>query len=170
MVKRKSARPRRTKSEINNSHYRHLETGFVFFAGDGFPDEESCRAGWLQLRGEILARWIKEHPGTRPWAWWNFNSPERRRRIDGGIHPFDNTERQAMVERLREQNSARACEGKYGMPDTQTCHDPCSLWFGKPCIIFPATDDHLAAYESEQNYLDRLGLLTDEEREILTKK
>jgi len=35
-------------------------------------------AMWNVVRGDELPRWIKERPGTRPYAWWCFDAPERR--------------------------------------------------------------------------------------------
>jgi hypothetical protein len=33
---------------------------------------------WAEMRDELLPAWIKEHPGTRPWAWWEQEAPEPR--------------------------------------------------------------------------------------------
>jgi len=35
-----------------------------------------CQALWKSLRDEFLAEWIDEHPGTRPWIWWNLDAPQ----------------------------------------------------------------------------------------------
>lgn len=62
---------------------------------DGKPQESNWRAladeirdAWMAMRDEILPAWIAEHPGCRPWAWWVFDAPERRRCISGQ-HPYD---------------------------------------------------------------------------------
>jgi hypothetical protein len=34
---------------------------------------------WGDVRDELLPQWIREHPGTRPFAWWEQEAPEPRR-------------------------------------------------------------------------------------------
>lgn len=34
---------------------------------------------WEDVRDELLPAWIREHPGTRPFAWWQEEAPEPRR-------------------------------------------------------------------------------------------
>jgi len=137
------------------------------------------RKGWKVLRGELLPKWIAEHPGTRPYAWWVFDAPERRRRIgtmhprcpgkdrhtlsesdyelveDGKSHPFANPERTAKVDNWRRQ-----------YPDVAG-RDAYSLHRGVPACLL-VRDDFYARYESEAAYLHRLGLLTESERAIFT--
>jgi hypothetical protein len=38
---------------------------------------------WEEARKELLPEWIREHPGTRPYAWWEKDAPEPRRRVGG---------------------------------------------------------------------------------------
>jgi hypothetical protein len=55
----------------------YLELGHNYF-GDGFgpdPDVDEMRAVWKQHRAELLT---EARPGNRPWAWWQFESPEPR--------------------------------------------------------------------------------------------
>lgn len=33
---------------------------------------------WRELRDELLPQWIKDHPGSRPWAWWKIDAPGPR--------------------------------------------------------------------------------------------
>jgi hypothetical protein len=35
-------------------------------------------AMWEAMREELLAVWVQEHPGTRPWGWWEYDAPEDR--------------------------------------------------------------------------------------------
>jgi hypothetical protein len=42
-------------------------------------------AWWHTVRSDLLRDWIAAHPGTRPHAWWTFDSPEPQRRRLGGI-------------------------------------------------------------------------------------
>ena len=45
---------------------------------------------WGAVSEEIIERWIVEHPGTRPRAWWRVDAPadEYRRRIGGTATPI----------------------------------------------------------------------------------
>lgn len=45
---------------------------------DEIPDEV-IRQAWQERRDEILAAFAAEHPGERPWAFWEFSAPEPRR-------------------------------------------------------------------------------------------
>ena len=49
----------------------------------GEPDEDLARKAWEANEGAILEDWIREHPGTRPFAWWRWSAPEPRRRMLG---------------------------------------------------------------------------------------
>jgi hypothetical protein len=49
---------------------------------------------WGELREGILAEWIAARPGTRPSAWWRYDSPQssdgapqQRRVLSGAGHP-----------------------------------------------------------------------------------
>ena len=84
--------PRRTKLRRRSSgwsdlHRAILRTGLDHF--DEFPEGDREQA-WLDLRKEILAEWLQNHPGTRPWAWWQFDCPPNqfRTRVDGKRHQF----------------------------------------------------------------------------------
>lgn len=178
-------RTKRRRTGYTDAHIRQLLTGHEWF-GDAFGrddrgtlDVDAMREAWEALRGELLPKWIAEHPGTRPYAWWVFDAPERRRRIgtmrplypvkeidhmtpephcelveDGKPHPFDNPERNAKVDEWRRTYPDVANRAAY------------KLYFGKPSCLMTA-DDFEAAYESEAEYLDRLELLTDDERAVL---
>jgi len=52
-------------------------------------DEDAAREAWFDLRLQIIAEYAAEKPCTRPAAWWWFEAPELRRRIDGGHHPCE---------------------------------------------------------------------------------
>jgi hypothetical protein len=97
---------------------------------------------WETHRDTILAAWLLAHPGTRPHAWWRRDAPEPRRRLGGVGEPYSD-----------------------------------GLWYGVPAYWTTpslaalggiATDpDDPPVYESEAAFLERLGLLTDEERRRL---
>jgi hypothetical protein len=130
-------------------------TGFgaTIHAGTGAYYEGS--AAWEFLRGQILREWIAGRPdacgrggaGTRPWAFWAYDARERRQRIDGGIHPHDNPARQAQI--AAEEAKYPGCTERYSR-----------LYYGLPSAILggEGIDDNVAIYESEAEYIDRLGL------------
>ena len=43
-------------------------------AGDG--QRSALDDVWEDVGDELLARWIQERPGSRPWAWWMINAPD----------------------------------------------------------------------------------------------
>lgn len=45
---------------------------------DGCFARTAAAAMWEQQRDTLLAAWVQERPGTRPWAWWCFDAPEDR--------------------------------------------------------------------------------------------
>lgn len=105
---------------------------------------ELALATWQAYRGEILARWLAERPGSRPAAWWVHDAPEPVRRCVSGPGAA------AFREPLD--------------PDLAWTR---KLWFGVPCMLGRDDFDRPSAYESEAAYLDRLGLLEPGERERL---
>ncbi len=141
-------------------HVKQLEHGHDW--GNGFGgDVEAICAAWKIFRAQILEDWIHGEPdyasegpgpGSRPWAWWKFDAPELRRRVDG-THPFDDPVRiKAVEERAAKHPDFKATANK--------------VYFGKPCCLcFP--DDFEATYESEFDYLERLGLLLPGELEMV---
>jgi len=155
--------PRRSKSRragYDDEHVKHLLTGCYLCPGCGFStgcgrevDIDAMREAWEVLRDTLLPQWIAEHPGTRPYSWWKFDSQEPRQRLDDGPHPFDNPDRQCRVEMMAMNNPT--------FRDTAY-----ELFYGKPrALIFE--DDFVARFEGELAYLDRLNLLTAEERKEL---
>lgn len=146
---------------------------------------------WEELRDELLNEWIMERPGTRPWGWWRYDAPERRRRIgtlrlkpgktgikdfhhidddayeviqDGKPHPFDNPARNrylADVAREYPEGATRHKEPYFGMPNGWL------MYIDDDGSI--SEDDVYAAYEEEFDYLKRLNLLTPEEIEALAE-
>jgi hypothetical protein len=43
---------------------------------------------WAEFGGDVVAWWIKDRPGTRPWCWWKYSAPEPRKRV-GGVGTVD---------------------------------------------------------------------------------
>ncbi len=136
----------RERFGLTQEHVDTLLDGLDLF--DPFKgDDDAKRQAWESLRADLLEDWIREHPGTRPWAFWKFEAPELRRRING-LHPFDNLARTVFCERVGYRPEIYL-QTHFGTPS--------SLFFQDGC------DDFEAVYESERAYLDRLGLLIDGE-------
>ncbi len=38
----------------------------------------NLREPWEAVKAELLPAWIREHPGTRPFAWWELDAPDPR--------------------------------------------------------------------------------------------
>jgi hypothetical protein len=57
-----------------------------------FPDEESARLAWEDHRETYLDEWAREHPGTRPYAWWKFDAPEGRLELNSPPPCLDRTD------------------------------------------------------------------------------
>lgn len=110
---------------------------------------DRMRADWQTHRDELLAEWIAEHPGTRPFAWWQFDSVGRRETIDGSVHPFDRPERRELCRRWHAAHSGMRHDERF-----------VELFFGVPVICV-----EWVRYESERAYLARLNLLTPDELE-----
>jgi|CXWL01.1.fsa_nt_gi hypothetical protein len=105
------------------------------------PDETETiladmRAAWESLRDDLLPNWIEDHPGTRLWAWWQFDAPESRRLMSGP--------------------GASAINDPTALPWSKR------LEFGKP-VVFRTEDELRSVWEPEADYLERLGLMTEHE-------
>jgi hypothetical protein len=61
--------------------------------------EETRQFIWEELRDDILKQHVKYRPGTRPWAWWKFDSTEplRVRRRDTYGDEIHETEREYLT-------------------------------------------------------------------------
>lgn len=156
--------PRRSKSRragYDSQHVSHLLIGVAVTPGSGFrlrgheTDWPAFRAAWDDLRDSLLPEFIAENPGRRPYAWWICDAPERRQRTDGIQHPFDNRLRKQRVEEMAAKH-----------PEFR--EEAYKLHYGKPNALI-VRDDFEAVYESEEDYLRRLGLLTPSEVEALAK-
>ncbi|MFA9477109.1 hypothetical protein ACERK3_02260 [Phycisphaerales bacterium AB-hyl4] len=146
------SRPKRRNDtgDYGEHHVRILRTGCDWFGE--FPCDTERRRAWEVLRDDLLPEWIADHPGTRPWAWWRYDAPERRQRVDGPPHPFDNPERIEHIEHIASKPKA-AGDYKQAMY---------RLYYGRPASLCVLDDFH-AVYETEVEYLSRLDLLTADE-------
>lgn len=141
---------------------QYFETGHIFclYGKEHADFQADAKRLWAKFRDEFLQTWIAEHPGTRPWAWWQWDAPERRHRIgswnngrfvpDKKPHPFENPAREKII---AQDLADGDCHPDY-------LEDAYRLTFGVPAIFFgEIMDDWVAAYEDEADYLARLGLL-----------
>lgn len=46
-------------------------------------ERDRIRVLWDSLRDDVLSRWTREKPGTRPRLWWEFDAPHPRLVISG---------------------------------------------------------------------------------------
>lgn len=162
-IKRK---PHRRRSEWTNLHRAQLLHGRDHL-GDAFGledrgtfDADSAREAWGELGDELVVEHICGHPGTRPWAWWMFDAPEAMRRVGtmrfrAGIGPknprrFDRNSREFVAEADFPHDERLA----YWRARYQTADAGALERF----------DDAFAVYETEREYLERLGLLTAAEK------
>jgi hypothetical protein len=113
-------------------------------------DHETREALWRELGAEITAEHIKRCPGERPYGWWIHDAPEMRRPI--GRECFRHTD----------------CDGSHiqdgrlpAFADPNCPEHAKKNHFGKP----NAYDGYV--YESELEYLCRLGLLSKAEKSLV---
>lgn len=71
------------RQAVTDEHEAWLEdddkaSGFVQYAHD-----DELEALWHQHSERIVADHVADHPGTRPARWWQYSSPEPRRRLSG---------------------------------------------------------------------------------------
>ena len=178
-------RAHRRKLAWGKGHTDQLLSGHGYSFAENFGnesrgtlDEDLMRSAWEELGAELLDGWIAENPFSRPYAWWRYAAPERRRRIgsirlksgrqrggddddcefidDGKAHPFDSDERNTKIAEWRRE---------YPEIADREAH---RLNFGIPNSMM-VPDDFDAVYESEHDYLERLGLLTPGEKSAVSR-
>ncbi len=155
-----------------------LFTGVVYFPGDAptFESAEHARKTWANNRAQLLAWWFAGVPSNepitpalhqftgprslcRPFAWWRFDAPERRRITSIEVaHEADGrttfSRRAATADdtaRIWANAAERAEQFDRDEPD----------FFGAPGIVSGVGG---FTFESERDYLARLDLLTEAER------
>ena len=153
---RRNVRTRTKRPEGLTDDREYFLLNGQWFFGEPFATVDAERSAWIEHRDYLLGKWIADEPGTRPAAWWKFDAPERRRRIDGKPHPFDDPTRIAIL------NSIKVEHPQWDL----TQHT--ALSFGLPAILFPETDLN-AKFEAEDRSLDRLQLwMTGERRRFVS--
>jgi hypothetical protein len=102
-----------------------------------FEADDEIAARWRDHGDRALNAWIAEHPGTRPEKWWRHCAPEPRRRLGGsGV--------------LWSQKNGGFSTDRYDR--------------GAPAL-YDVDENDLPRFESEFEYLERLGLLMEGERD-----
>ena len=148
-IKRRAKRRR----EYHSEEIKLLQTGVSLMTRfgaihKGYGDFAGLREAWNELRGELMEQWIAEHPFTRPWAWLLFDAVAPRLRTVG-------------EQRMESQQEVEA-RGLYG-GDYRRCY-------------FQTLNHRLGAeetrtsegdWETEQQYLSRIGALTESELALL---
>lgn len=129
----------------------------------------TIREAWELARVEILEEWAKANPGTRPSAWWTWDAPEARRRLGGtGTAAFDAL---AYTERLHRGIPADWVESwqveMYNGCAIDVDGVPIGTEYSEGHFPHDAIDPNdPPRFESEADYLERLGLLTEEEARL----
>ena len=124
----------------------HVLRGRSLIKGTGIPDliEDltTYEAVWNRSKDELLPEWIAEKPGTRPLPWWLFDHGNER----PVINPMQ-----------PESEAAARREHTYaGFLHTSILHG------------YGARKGEMHPFqEPEEDYLERLGLLSYAEREAL---
>jgi hypothetical protein len=176
-----------TGAEVGSLWRSYLRTGVLPDRADA-PDECAtrwldvfigsqgtaavARACWEAVRDELLSEWIAEYPGTRPWAFWEFDAPEPRLRLGGTGTPthevlnvFAEFDAGVPVNWL----DAFDCEYYTGRA-VDVNGRPIGQEFAGNKLAGVAIDPaDPPRYESEAAYLKRLDLLTPDERRRLRR-
>lgn len=140
---------------------------------------------WGLCRGDVLAGWTAERPGTRPSAWWDYDAPRwddpwggtfyhgtfavPRERLGGvGTPAFDALDYVPRFEKGLPVGWVTAFDVAYynGRPPYNEPGRPERYVEGH--FPYDAIDpEDPPVYESEATYLARLGLLLPGERELI---
>ena len=146
---------KRRRRKLQRRQFSRFDITRLLTGLDFGRDLVEVRQAWEGLKGLLLPRWVAANPGTRCWAWWQCSSPDRRRRVDGEIHPFDSDERRRLV-----------AETDRKTPDVNFWEVAYRLDFGVPACWLTETDFG-ARYEPQSEFLARYGLLSGKERAAL---
>lgn len=142
-------------SSKNGPPHEHLKWDLFMRGTRG----ERWKPIWEEVREEVMATWIKKHPGTRPWAWWEIDAffdgklLEPRKRLGGiGTPDFETLNIVPTFDKGIPDGWVSKFDVEYYGPDFK----------GK--AIDP---EDPPVYESEAAYLERHGLLTASEKKWL---
>ena len=122
-------------------YFHEHAPGFYLASGD--LNLNQIEAAWRELEDDLLARFVLDHPGARPWAWWRFDAPEPTRQWISGFDAFANGPVDLLVSEILDWGV-----GWYVSVGEGEFKDP-------PIV------------ETQAGYLERHGLLIDVERVAL---
>ena len=170
MTTKRTRRARNRRAPLDPGLIRYLKDDegakFPYFATD-----DEIRAAWNELRDSILADWTDRYPGTRPLHWWKFEAPEPRQRLGGTGSPAHEV-------------LAYVPEHAFGIPVSWVSQWDADYYNGRARDVngqpigteyeeghfagVPIDPEDQPLYESEPQYLQRLGLLLPGELERLS--
>src|SRR5262249_23501570 len=144
---RPQRRTKHRRSRRGPDLIKHLLEGFCLpcLIDVSDHDETDLREAWEELKGSLLPEYASKFPGTRPWAFWEYDvAGQRRERIDGGAHPFDNRARSLHIAK---SDNRRYWEQAY------------KLRGGLPVCLIPPFDTGIKteSFEEEWSFLQRNG-------------
>lgn len=117
-------------------------------------EPDPVQVEWSRVRNSVLRTWIAEHPGTRPYAWWCFDAPGVRERVGGTGTPKHEVLKYAPVY-------------DFGIPKYWITQQDITLRRKAGFKGKPLDKNNPPLYESQAAFLQRHGLLSEEEMEIL---
>jgi hypothetical protein len=130
------------------------ESTFEIFMLDN-PNDTALRELWDRARGEVLAGWVKDHPGTRPGAWWTCEAPRQP------MGNFQGCYYDAKLPEARKFISGSGCPAWMVM-----AHVP-AYELGLPAQWAGFEAENPPKFESQACYLRRNNLLTPHELRVL---
>ena len=153
---RKPIRERlRAKQDLPEYLYKYLTTGkkpdnskmkkFKQAEGTWEIFNLDLDEAWHTHSKKIMAIWVTEKPGSRPWCWWEVTAPETRRQISG--------------KEIKDEWPGDLCYD-FGVPVYSA-----SAALGESKNRIKASD-----FETELQYLKRLNFLTKDEKKLLKHK
>lgn len=177
MPSKRQRRTRQRRAEIPANVLAYLKDDFsgspeVARSVRGAVYFNDIAAWWGLMIDEILEDWAREQPGTRPRAWWQYDSQESRRRLGGIGTPSNECHATAphlvfgiptywVDQREVDYRNGRAfhVDGyRIGTENKEGDFDGLAI-----------DRDDPPRYESEAAYLKRCGLLFPGELERLTE-
>lgn len=138
------------RNELDRMEHRLLTTGVACTTRFGVPhrlrDRDGLQALWNELRDDLIDEWVSEHPFSRPFGWLLFDITKPRLAVEG--------------EAALESAEWFRTEDK----DLRRCY---FLGINRKLGIEDDSHDAKAAFESEKQYLIRIGALTETELALL---
>jgi hypothetical protein len=125
-------------------------------------DDREERELWKTWGPAVLAKWLRDRPGTRPALWWKYDAPRLPDKGTGAY--WDGGKLPEPRRRLggRGRTKAEEAGGKLVFLLNNFCGIPAN---GENWAFYDPSDP--PQYESQASYLQRHGLLSHEEGEAL---